>query len=124
MEFDFSFRRSLLLAALVGAFALWGGFSAPEVSEYHQSRHVHRAWFMCMALFVGGAVSVSVVEHRVGLMDPTNLRPAYVFIGVILMVAGILWLRALKEGVAPKTVGLSPNSNGVPSWLAGRGAFG
>lgn len=115
MEFDFSLRRSLLLAALVGAFAFWGGFSAPEVSEYHHSRHVHRAWFMCIVLFVGGAVSVSVIEHTVGLMDPTNLRPAYVFIGVILMVAGVLWLRALKEGVAPKTVGFLLTSKGLRS---------
>ncbi len=119
MEFDFSLRRSLLLAVLVGAFALWGGFSAPEVSEYHHSRHVYRAWFMCMALFVGGAVSVSIIEHTIGLMDPTNLRPAYVFIGVILMVAGVLWLRALKDGVNPKTVGHSLNSNGVPSGQSG-----
>ena len=79
---------------------------------------------MCMALFVGGAVSVSVIEHIIGLMDPTNLRPAYVFIGVILMVAGVLWLRALKEGVAPKSVGLSLISNGVPSGLADRETLG
>lgn len=68
---------------------------------------------MCMALFVGGAVSVSVIEHQMGHMDPTNLRPAYVFIGVVLMVAGVLWLRALKEGTAPKTVRVTLICNGV-----------
>lgn len=118
MEFDFSLRRLLLLALLLSAFAFWGGFSAPEVSEYHQSQHVYEAWFMCMALFVGGAVSVSVIEHKMGHMDPTNLRPAYVFIGVVLMVAGVLWLRALKEGTAAMTAG--SNSMAVPSWIAGR----
>jgi hypothetical protein len=118
MEFNFSLRRSLLLAALLGAFALFGGFSAPEMSEYHHSRHVSRAWFMCIVLFVGGAVSFSIIEHTIGLMDPTNLRPAYVFIGLVLMLSGVLWLRALKEGVDPKSVGLLLNSNGVPSGFA------
>ena len=56
---------------------------------------------------------MSVVEHRVGLMDPTNLRPAYVFIGAILMVAGVLWLRVLKEGAAPKANVLASCSLGL-----------
>ncbi len=79
---------------------------------------------MCMALFVGGAVSVSVIEHIIGLLDPTNLRPAYVFIGVILMVAGVLWLRALKEGVASKTAGLALHSAGLRSGHSDLETFG
>lgn len=106
MEFDFSLRRSLLLAALVGAFVLLGGFSAPEVNEYYDASRVQRAWLLCMALFVGGAISVSVIEHTMGHMDPTNLRPAYVFIGVVLMGASVFWLRTLKEMVIPSAKGL------------------
>ncbi len=54
---------------------------------------------MCIVLFVGGAVSATVIEHSIGHMDPTNLRPAYIFMGVVLMMASVLWLKALKEGV-------------------------
>lgn len=101
MEFDFSPRRSLLLAVLLGVFTLLGGFSEPKVSDDRETTPVHRAWFMCMVLFVGGAAAASVIEHTIGHMDPTNLRPAYIFIGVVLMVASVLWLKALKQGLAP-----------------------
>lgn len=99
MEFDFSLRRLLLLTALLGVFATLGGFSAPQPGEDFQASRAHKAWFMCIVLFVGGAVATTVIEHTVGHMDPTNLRPAYVFIGVVLMIAGVLWLRTLKQGV-------------------------
>lgn len=101
MEFNFSFLRLALLAMLLAAFSLWGGFKAPEVppNSFHQQSRVNKGWGYCVLLFVVGAVSVSLVEHRVGLMDPTNLRPAYVLLGVVMMLAGVIWLRALKHGV-------------------------
>lgn len=101
MELDFSLRRVLILAALLGLFTALGGFSAPEPSQEFQSPRVHKAWFMCIVLFVGGAASATIVEHSIGHMDPTNLRPAYIFIGIVLMIAGVLWLKALKQGVEP-----------------------
>lgn len=101
MEFDFSLRRVLILAALLGIFATLGGFTAPQPREEYSTSRVRKAWLMCIVLFVGGAVSATVIEHTVGHMDPTNLRPAYIFIGVILMIAGALWLRSMKEGIEP-----------------------
>ena len=44
-------------------------------------------------------MSVSLIDHRVGLMEPTNLRLLYILLGGILMVSAILWLRSLKEAV-------------------------
>jgi hypothetical protein len=101
MEFDFSLRRVLLLAALLGIFAALGGFSAPQPREEYNTSRVRKAWIMCIVLFVGGALSATVIEHTIGHMDPTNLRPAYVFIGVVLMIAGTLWLKSLKQGIEP-----------------------
>lgn len=101
MDFNFDFRRLLLLTLLLGGFAWWGGFTAPAVPAdgFHSPAAVRKGWTYCILLFVAGAVSASLVEHRVGLMDPTNLRPAYVLLGMVLMVAAGVWLRALKQGV-------------------------
>ncbi|HEY1049111.1 MAG TPA: hypothetical protein VGE39_05125 [Prosthecobacter sp.] len=111
MEFNFEFRRLLLLITLLGGFAWLGGFTPPEIPPggIHQPSAVRKAWSYCMLLFVAGAVSVSLVEHTVGHMDPTNLRPAYVLLGVVLMAASITWLRSLKQAVEPppKAVGVA-----------------
>lgn len=103
MELNFDFRRLLILVACLAGFALMGGFSKPEIRQdgMHHSTQVHKAWFYCVILFVAGAVSVSVVDHSIGYMDPTNLRPAYIFLGIVLMIASFVWLRSLKQAVEP-----------------------
>ena len=35
-------------------------------------------------------------------MDRTSLRWAYVFIGVVLMVTAVLWLRSVRANSAPR----------------------
>lgn len=111
MEFSFEFRRLLLLATLLGAFVWLGGFTPPEVRPggIHQPSAVRKAWSYCVLLFVAGAASVSLVEHTVGHMDPTNLRPVHVLLGVVPMAASVLWLRSLKQAVEspPKAVGVA-----------------
>ncbi|MFO1440783.1 MAG: hypothetical protein U1F81_20870 [Verrucomicrobiaceae bacterium] len=101
MEFDFDFRRLLLLALLLGGFALFGGFRAPNVpaNGFHSAARVNKAWSYCVVLFIAGAVSATLIEHTVGYMDPTNLRPAYIVLGVLLMAAGVFWLHSLKNSV-------------------------
>lgn len=101
MEFNFDFRRLLLFAILLGGFALLGGFSKPELppESLHQAARVYKAWFFCMAIFTLGAASFSLVDHWAGTMEPVNLRPVYLILGGVLMLAGGLWLRALKQSV-------------------------
>ncbi|MDF1787457.1 MAG: hypothetical protein P1U82_16440 [Verrucomicrobiales bacterium] len=54
-----------------------------------------RAWLRLFLIFVAGGVSFSMVDHEVGLMDRTNLRFAYLLGGGVLMVASLVWLRAI-----------------------------
>ena len=106
MEFNFEWRRLLLLAVLMGGFAVLGGFSAPQSDEEHSSARVRKAWFYCVVLFVTGAASASVVDHYTSSMSYSNMRPAYVLLGVLLMATGLFWLKLLKNelGRQPKVV--------------------
>ena len=106
MEFNFGPVRLLILALCLGGFAWWGGFSPPQNKD-RQVTHVHGVrdvWIKCTLMFVAGAVCVSLVDHRVGLMDPTHLRPVYVILGLFLMIGAVIWLQAVKhatgEGLA------------------------
>ena len=102
MEFNGSLFRLALLAILIGAFAFMGGFENPAsvAGEFHNAQRLTKAWLACVALFCGGAISVSVIDHYVGTLDRTNMRFLYIVIGLGLMTAGVLWGRALREGVS------------------------
>lgn len=102
MSFTLAPFRMLILLICLGAFYAFGGFDSPVVSEdaYQAPAKVKQAWFKCVLMFVAGAVSVSLVDHHVGLFEPTNLRTLYVIIGLALMVGASLWLNALKTAVA------------------------
>jgi hypothetical protein len=99
MELNFHYRRLLLLIACLAGFALLGGFTPPDSSSASRAAQATKAWTYCIIMFSAGAVLVSVIEHRVGYIDPTSLRPAYILLGIGLMVASILWLRVLREGM-------------------------
>jgi len=99
MEFNFEWRRLLLLAVLLGGFAALGGFSAPQSDEEHSSARVRKAWFYCVVLFVAGAASVSLLDHYTSSMNYSNMRPAYVLLGALLMATGLFWLKLLKSEV-------------------------
>lgn len=102
MSFTFTPLRLLILAVCLAAFYFLGGLTPPKVSPdgYHRPAKVRSAWVRCTAMFVVGAVSVSLVDHRVGLFEPTNLRILYVILGLVLMGGSLLWLNALKQAVA------------------------
>lgn len=87
MSFNFSIGRLSQLGFYLALFALLGGFSEAAL--------FHRGWFRLFLLFAISAVSASLVDHEVGTMDRTNIRFAYVLIGGVLMIAAIVWLRAI-----------------------------
>jgi hypothetical protein len=103
MEFNFSpLRIGILLVCLLG-FALYGGFSPPQLAETSilSPRRIGKAWMYCVILFVTGAVSVSVVDHFVGTLDRSNLRIIYIAVGLALMIGAVVWGSGL--GVAATT---------------------
>lgn len=123
MEFNFEWRRLLLLAVLLGGFAFIGGFTVPQTDEDHSPARARKAWFYCVLLFATGAVSASVVDHYTGGMSYSNLRSAYILLGVLLMATGVFWLKLLKQELAkpPPLAGMivyqasCPTQQAVPS---------
>lgn len=103
MEYNFSIRRLLLLAGCLGLFAILGGFTPPKADRDRgvDPQRQRKAWTYCLVLFVAGSVAVSLIDHVTGTMDPTNLRPAYIVLGSVMMLAGALWLRSLKAETEP-----------------------
>ncbi len=101
MELNFDVRRILLFAAILLIFALLGGFSVPELASdaLHSGARVHKAWGYCCMLFIVGAAAASFIDHWAGTMEPTNYRSLYIVLGILLMLAGGLWQRSLKQTV-------------------------
>jgi hypothetical protein len=97
MEFTFTIKRVLLLLALIGVFALLGGFQNPASGIEMQHPRMGRAWLICVLMFLSGAVSTTIVDHVVGLMDRTSIRWLYIFAGVLLMGGALLWLSVLRS---------------------------
>jgi hypothetical protein len=102
MSYNFALPRLVLFSACVIAFFLLGGFALPEVSDnsFMDPARVNKAWIWCVIMFLVGAGCVSVVDHFVGLMEPSNLRLLYVIIGILLMAGSFVWQQSLKQGAA------------------------
>jgi len=102
MRLNFSLIRLIILVAALLVFSLFEGFSPPDV-EHAESladeNAIKRAWFISLGLFFLGAVAVSIIDHKVGLLDPTNLRLLYVVVGVALMIFSIYWQGSIKRNV-------------------------
>ena len=102
MRLNFSLVRLIILVAALLVFSLFQGFSPPNV-EHTESladeNAIKRAWIISLALFFVGAIAVSVIDHRVGLLDPTNLRLLYVVVGAALMIFSIYWQGSIKKNV-------------------------
>lgn len=103
MEFNFSPLRIALLLLLVAGFWLLGGFTPPDVAhgDSYDPVRVKKAWTYCVMLYLTGAGCVSVVDHFAGNLDRTNLRAAWVLMGVILMASGFFWSRHLLATMHP-----------------------
>ena len=99
MDYNFTIPRLLLLISLLAIFGMLGGFIPPVLPEETglSSARVTKAWFYCVLMFLSGAISTSIVDHHVGLIDRINLRLLYIIIGVGLMIGSIVWLRSLRE---------------------------
>ncbi len=93
--------RLALLCACLGVYGFLGGFTPLEAQFGMDSVHPKstKAWFYCALAFTAGAVSVSLIDHSVGHVDPTNLRFAYILFGIALMALGILWNQSLVAGL-------------------------
>ncbi len=98
MSLSFTTWRVAVFLMLIGLFAFAGGFSLPDPEFHHfRLREIFEdSWFQMAATFVFGATSACLVDHKVGLIDPTNLRPFYLVLGILAMVTAILWLFHLK----------------------------
>ncbi len=94
MSFNFGWGRLLTLGICLLVFWLLGGFDFPDV-EGSQHR-LRQAWLRWVALYVVGAVNVSLIDHKAGTMDPTNLRFAYILLGSMLMLGGVLLSRSAQ----------------------------
>lgn len=102
MELNPTPIRLLILVLCIAAFGYWGGFAQPQTGGRYTPRNsgtMMAAWGRCVLLFLTGAVCVSLVDHRVGLLDPINLRLLYVLLGLFLMGGSVLWIHALKQAV-------------------------
>jgi len=96
MELRLTPLRCLFFAFLVAGYWCLGGFDvSATIPQGHPN---HRAIFYRIILFVIGAGCVSLVEHEIGTMDRTNLRPLYIVLGIILMTGTIIWTRSLRIG--------------------------
>ena len=105
MEFNFSWKRVAFLLVFLVIFALMGGFTPPFQGQEVEmlSRRATRAWITCILMFVTGAAMTTVVDHWVGMMPPSNWRPLYMILGILLMVVATVWYRAMLAGWSQQT---------------------
>lgn len=90
MSFNFSLFRLLILAILVAAFLMIGGFNPPDLNRFGTVQLLG-TWLFSVGTFLAGAVLVSVVDCSSGPLKSVNLRPLYIFVGILLMVFGVIW---------------------------------
>lgn len=95
MDFTFTPLRTSILVVLLAAFCFLDGFEFVTGA----GRYIGRAWLYSVALFVIGAVMVSIVDHWVGNLDRSNLRWLYVFMGLLAMGGGLMYQHVLRERV-------------------------
>lgn len=102
MTYNFGLPRLGLFIGCLVLFFFLGGFTAPEIADDSmlQPAKVNRAWMSCVIMFVVGAGCVSLVDHYVGVMEPSNLRLLYIIIGIVLMAGSFVWQRSPKQSAA------------------------
>ena len=91
--------KLLLFAALMGGFYAIEGFERPRVeqTDYRSNPKVARAWLATVLLFVAGTILAiwgnQIAEH-VDWDIPAGVYPA---IGVLLSLAGVLWMLMVRD---------------------------
>jgi hypothetical protein len=98
MSYDFSRGRLLLFGCCVLVWIACGGLSQFGLRGLVQLdiARLSRSWTRFGGLFFVGATLTSFVDHYVGIMPPSNLRPVYVVIGTLLMAIAIMLLMSLR----------------------------
>ena len=96
MELKFTPWRLAAFLVLVVAYAIHGGFAIPP----DLSRYLFRLWLIALLLFLTSAVSATLVDHWVGLVDRSNLRWFYIVVGVSGMGGSLVLLHLFREQLA------------------------
>jgi hypothetical protein len=100
MEFEYSPLRILILIGLIGGYLLLGGWPARTLPDGRPvPSRTMKAWLYCTALFVVGAGMCTVVEQRIGDIDPVSLRPMYIIGGVLAMGGSLLWWYSVRATI-------------------------
>ena len=110
MEYNFHPVRLAIFVACIVVFALFGGFKPQrfENADGTSTAYLDQRWTRIELLFIAGAAAAAFVDHKVGTMDRTSLRWAYVFIGTVVMIVAVLWLRSVRASDATRVAGLLP----------------
>ena len=90
-----------IFVVLIGIFFAFDGFEPPRVrqNDYRSQRRVQRAWFATVVLYVVGAVSAVWRDYREGVIHPVSYRGVFIFFGILMMLAGFFWIRAIRDTV-------------------------
>lgn len=91
--------KLFLFAALMGGFYALGGFERPRVeqADYRSNPKMGRAWVATVVLFLAGTILAiwgNQIAEQVDWDIPTGAYPA---IGVLLLLAGVLWMLMVKD---------------------------
>ena len=111
--------RITCLLLLLSAFWALGGFDrpVPHSDDYRSVSRVAKAWFLTVALFVLGAGIATVGEIFASIFDH-DYPPAFlVILGLVLMFAGALWMRAIRGTIDSPNQPAAGNA-GTPVGLA------
>lgn len=90
MSLNFSPLRLIILIVCAMVYYFCGGFSFPEADA---------AWIRTTLVFGVGAILVSIIDHRIGLMEPVNIRWVYMIVGAALMALSIWWIQGMKAAL-------------------------
>ncbi|CAN5835680.1 hypothetical protein BH11VER1_BH11VER1_05150 [soil metagenome] len=105
--------RWVLFAALLLLFAVAGGFERPSRSpgstlkpidiyrvDDRVNREIAKTWIGCMALYIAGAVCATVVDDRLGYVEPMSFRAFWVIPGVLAMGVALAWHWMFRAALA------------------------
>jgi len=93
--------KFLVFMALLGGFYSFDGFDRPAVTQadYRSSRGLGRAWIVTVIMFVAGAIFTlwgNAIARQVDWDIPEGVYPIF---GVLLLVAGFVWMLMVRGSV-------------------------
>lgn len=91
-------QSSLLFLLLVTGFFLWfGGPQKLPPGSVLSQHHFTRVWIYCSLLFVVSAGTACFGDKEYGMFPPASLRWLFIIVGVLAMVAAVLWMHSIRE---------------------------